>query len=94
MPSCMIVKSLSVFSDRHIWHGLALSGMQHHAVLLTPTLELYCDLSGAVQYLDGATLKAACALNKPVRTALAKEQHIYSLDKPRFIHGAGVKTLV
>ena len=47
-----------------------------------------------LQYLDGATLKAACALNKPVRTALAKEQHIYSLDKPRFIHGTGVKTLV
>ena len=47
-----------------------------------------------VQYLDGATLKALCALNKPVRAALASEQHIYSLDKPRFIHGSGMKTLV
>ena len=64
-----------------------------HAVQIH-TVELPSDSSRAAQYLDGATLKAACALNKPVRTALAREQHIYTLDKPRFIHGAGVKTLV
>ena len=47
-----------------------------------------------LQFLDGSTLAAVRGLNKPVRKALAAEDHILSLDKPRFIHGEGVKTIV
>lgn len=44
-----------------------------------------------VQYLDGPTLQAALALNKPVKKALQEETSIYTRDNPRFIHGAGFK---
>ncbi len=47
-----------------------------------------------VQFLDGGTVQAVQFLNKVVRTALAEEQHIFTLDKPRFIHGAGSVTIV
>ena len=47
-----------------------------------------------VQFLDGETLRGVLALNKAVRAALQREQHIYTVDKPRFIHGSGVRSLV
>ena len=47
-----------------------------------------------LQFLDGRTLQAVQGLNKPVRAALAAEKHILSVDKPRFIHGDGIHTLV
>ena len=43
------------------------------------------------QYLDGPTLQAALALNKPVKKALQEETNIYTRNNPRFIHGAGFK---
>lgn len=42
-----------------------------------------------VQFLDGATLTGIMALNKVTRKALADETHIYTVDKPKFIHGDG-----
>ena len=33
-------------------------------------------------------------LNNIVRKAIREEQHIYTIDNPRFIHGDGMKTLV
>ncbi len=47
-----------------------------------------------LQFLDGATVQAVQFMNKVVRTALAQEQHIYTVDKPRFIHGSGHVTIV
>lgn len=52
------------------------------------------QVEGGLQFLDGATWAAVSALNKSVRTQLAKETHIYTKDNPKFIHGKGVKTLV
>lgn len=46
------------------------------------------------QFLDGGTVQAVQFLNKVVRTALAEEQHIFTLENPRFIHGAGSVTIV
>ena len=46
------------------------------------------------QFLDGGTVQAVQHLNKVVRTALAEEQHILTLDNPRFIHGTGTVTIV
>ncbi|BDA48541.1 Polyamine aminopropyltransferase [Coccomyxa sp. Obi] len=51
-------------------------------------------ISGNLKFLDGGTVQAVQFLNKVVRTALADEQHIFTLDKPRFIHGAGSVTIV
>ena len=45
------------------------------------------------QFLDGGTVQAVQFLNKVVRTALAQEQHIYTVEKPRFIHGSGHVTI-
>ena len=50
-------------------------------------------LSRAVQFLDGMTLQAVTTLNKIVRAAVQHEQHIYTVDNPKFIHGTGMKTL-
>jgi hypothetical protein len=47
-----------------------------------------------LQFLDGGTVQAVQFLNKVVRTKLAEEQHIYSLEKPRFIHGKGTVSIV
>lgn len=43
--------------------------------------------------MDGLTLLAVSTLNKVVRAAVEHEQHIYSMDNPRFIHGTGMKTI-
>ena len=37
---------------------------------------------------------ALASLNKIVRKMIAEETHIYTVSNPRFIHGAGYKTLV
>ena len=47
-----------------------------------------------LQFLDGGTVQAVQHLNKVVRTALAEEQHILTVDNPRFIHGTGTVTIV
>jgi hypothetical protein len=47
-----------------------------------------------LQFLDGGTVQAVQFLNKVVRTAVAEEEHIFTLDKPRFIHGQGTVTIV
>lgn len=52
------------------------------------------DLCVILQFLDGATVQAVQFMNKVVRTALAKEQHIFTVENPRFIHGAGHVTIV
>lgn len=61
----------------------------------TSFFRLYCwqihHATSVVQYLDGPTLQAALALNKPVKKALQEETSIYTRDNPRFIHGAGFK---
>ena len=46
-----------------------------------------------MQFLDGLTLLAVMTLNKVVRAAVHQEHHIYTVDNPRFIHGAGMKTI-
>jgi hypothetical protein len=46
------------------------------------------------QFLDGGTVQAVQFLNKVVRTALAEEQHILTVDNPRFIHGTGTVSIV
>jgi hypothetical protein len=46
------------------------------------------------QFLDGATVQAVQFMNKVVRTALQQEQHIFTIDKPRFIHGSGHVSIV
>ncbi|CAL5223876.1 g6467 [Coccomyxa viridis] len=51
-------------------------------------------INGKLRFLDGATVQAVQFMNKVVRTALAQEQHIYTVDKPRFIHGSGHVTIV
>lgn len=48
-------------------------------------------INSGLKYLDGPTLQAALALNKPVKKALQEETSIYTRDNPRFIHGAGFK---
>eukprot|EP00892_Ulva_mutabilis_P009988 jgi/Ulvmu1/7361/UM036_0021.1 len=45
-------------------------------------------------FLDGRTWQRVCALSKPVRKMISEEQHILSVDNPKFIHGQGVKTLL
>lgn len=45
-----------------------------------------------MQFLDGATLLGLQSLNKPVKASLSQETHVLSVDKPRFIHGAGLKS--
>ncbi len=60
------------------------------------SLELQClcqQLGFVMQFLDGLTLLAVSTLNKVVRAAVEHEQHIYSMDNPRFIHGTGMKTI-
>ena len=44
-----------------------------------------------LQFLDGQTLLALQGLNKPVRASLERETHVLSIEKPRFIHGSGLK---
>lgn len=51
------------------------------------------SVSVFVQFLDGFTLQAVTTLNKVVRAAVQQEEHIYTMDNPRFIHGSGMKTL-
>lgn len=51
-------------------------------------------MCGVLQFLDGATVQAVQFMNKVVRTALQQEQHIFTVDKPRFIHGSGHVTIV
>lgn len=46
-----------------------------------------------MQFLDGLTLLAVMTLNKVVRAAVQQEDHIYTVDNPRFIYGAGMKTI-
>ena len=46
------------------------------------------------QFLDGGTVQAVQFLNKVVRTALAEERHILTVDNPRFIHGTGTVSIV
>ena len=46
-----------------------------------------------MQFLDGLTVLAVTTLNKVVRAAVQQEDHIYTVDNPRFIHGAGMKTI-
>ena len=46
-----------------------------------------------LQFLDGLTLRAVTTLNKVVRAAVQQEEHVYTVDNPRFIHGSGMKTL-
>lgn len=48
-------------------------------------------IDGDLQFLDGKTLLALQGLNKPVRASLERETHVLSIDKPRFIHGSGLK---
>ena len=50
-------------------------------------------MCSAMQFLDGLTLLAVMTLNKVVRAAVQQERHIYTVDNPRFIHGAGMKTI-
>ncbi len=50
-------------------------------------------LNTLMQFLDGLTLLAVTTLNKVVRAAVQQEDHIYTVDNPRFIHGAGMKTI-
>lgn len=45
-------------------------------------------------FLDGCTWQRICSLPKPVRQTIEQEQHILSVDNPKFIHGQGVKSLV
>lgn len=48
-------------------------------------------LKGAgLQFLNGQTLLGLQSLNKPVRESLSRETHVLSVEKPRFIHGAGL----
>lgn len=39
-------------------------------------------------------MQAVQFLNKIVRTALAEEKHIFTVDNPCFIHGSGSVTIV
>ncbi|KAL3138825.1 hypothetical protein ABBQ32_005660 [Trebouxia sp. C0010 RCD-2024] len=50
-------------------------------------------LNSQLKFLDGLTLQAVMTLNKVVRAAVQQEEHIYTVDNPRFIHGSGMKTL-
>ncbi|DBA83855.1 hypothetical protein WJX77_008056 [Trebouxia sp. C0004] len=50
-------------------------------------------INGSLKFLDGLTLLAVTTLNKVVRAAVQQEDHIYTVDNPRFIHGAGMKTI-
>lgn len=63
--------------------------LSHH--LHPSILTLSCLFSFFhTQFLDGATLLGARALNKVVRGVLATEKHVYTVDAPRFIHGEGL----
>lgn len=42
-------------------------------------------------FLDGATWNGITTLPRPVRKIVDSEQHILSVDNPRFIHGAGLQ---
>eukprot|EP00884_Botryococcus_braunii_P018476 jgi/Botrbrau1/5311/Bobra.0391s0023.1 len=51
-------------------------------------------LASDLQYLDGATLRAVCTINKRVQHLLNEEHHINSVEKAVFIHGKGMRSLV
>lgn len=43
-----------------------------------------------LKFLDGQTFLGVAALDKIVRKALAAEEHIYTVENPKFIHGDGI----
>ena len=43
-----------------------------------------------LSFLDGEAIHGVAALNKGVRTSLANETGIYTVDNPKFIHGQGI----
>ena len=47
-----------------------------------------------LSYLDGAAIHGVSALNKMLRSSLANEKRVYTVDSPVFIHGQGIRTLV
>lgn len=42
-------------------------------------------------FLDGATMQSVATLNKHVRKGVENEDHIYTLENPKFIHGQGLQ---
>lgn len=48
-------------------------------------------LSKELGFLDGATMRSIASLNKHVRRGIEKEEHIYTLENPKFIHGQGLQ---
>lgn len=51
-------------------------------------------LGDTMWFLDGQTWQRVRSLCKPVRETISDEQHILSVDNPKFIHGQGVKSIV
>lgn len=66
------------------------AGMQLPATPSKLDALLQQRINGQLKFLDGLTLLAVTTLNKVVRAAVQQEQHTYTEDNPRFIHGTGL----
>lgn len=78
------------FSDTWGWNMAFSDGSQEILSEAEVDARMAKRLTGESAFMDGATLKGCMNLNKKVRTAVANEKRIYTVDNPCFIHGSGL----
>mmetsp|Transcript_9443 Transcript_9443/g.57618 ORF Transcript_9443/g.57618 Transcript_9443/m.57618 type:complete len:161 (-) Transcript_9443:118-600(-) len=82
---------LPSFADTWSWNMAFMSPEQKFLGADEMDARISVRLSKELGFLDGATMQSIASLNKHVRRGIEKEEHIYTLENPKFIHGQGLQ---